>query len=324
MVPTLARLAVVAKLRRPAFYRKPQSCMQSSRQFDRSATMWIVCLLSTWLLGCAGLRHKNPVSDAVMACREFSRQGVSAMECGEWNQAEHLLRRAVASSPEEADTHRHLAETLWQQGQQREALSHMQKAAELDPTSAEVATRLGVMLLAQGQPTLAAKQAERALEIDSRMPSAWALRGRVARHQQDLSQAMADLHLALQYEPAARDVLLELAALHRQAKRPHREMTTLHRLRETYVPGEEPTDLLTREAEVYLALGRPHNAAERLRLVCDRPDPTASQLCLLAEAEAAIGDPAGALAAAQRALEVDSSSEPAQQLLAKLGGPKRR
>lgn len=275
-------------------------------------------------VGCAAFRHKNPVAESVAKCRKFSREGISAMETGDWRQAESLLRQATGASPTDANARRHLAEALWERGESDEAIAQMKSAAELEPNNPEAATRYGQMLLARGRHDDALAQARAALALNPRSADAWALRGRVHRGLGAPDRALADLHQALARHPNDRRVLSDIAALYFQSGQRRRELTTLHILRDTYVPGEEPTGLLAGEADAYLALGRPQPAVERLRLACARAAPSANLLCRLAEAEAATGDADTARATAERALTADAGHQQARELVARLGGPELR
>lgn len=276
----------------------------------------VVCCAAS--LGCAAFRSKNPVSDSVAACRQYAREGITAMETGDYREAEALLRQATGASPNDADARRHLAETLWARGEQEEALVHMLSATELEPNNPEAAVRYGQMLLARGRHEQAVGQALRALSLNPRAADAWALRGRAHRSAGDDGRALADLHQALLRNPESRDILADVAAIYYQSGRRQRELTTLHRLRDTYLPGEEPTELLAGEAEAYLALGRPQQAVERLRLACGRVAPSAPLLCRLAEAEAASGDANQARVTAARALDADANHQGARALVARL------
>lgn len=286
----------------------------------RASRLWLVIVTLAISSGCAGLGKKSPVTAAVADCRRFSCQGVTAMETGDLGQAETLLRQAVEASPTDADTRRHLAETLWARGEQREAVEHIRAAVDLQPDHPEIAVRSGEMLLATGAPIEALGEANRALSLNPKIAKAWALRGRAHVARGEADRGLADLHQSLQLDSADRGVLADLAALHRQANRRQRELTTLHRLRDTYLPGDEPIELMATEAEAYLAIGQPTRAAERLRLACARGGSSAPLLCQLAEAEAAAGDSWRAMTAVQQALTADANHVPSQQLMARLGG----
>ncbi|MEN1681597.1 MAG: tetratricopeptide repeat protein [Planctomycetota bacterium] len=280
--------------------------------------------LALCLHGCRALSYKSPVPESQARCQHFSREGVTAMEIGDWREAESLLRKALGASPDDPDARRHLAETLWTRGEQDEALDHMRASAQLEPASAEVAIRLGEMYLASGRAEAAIAEADRAIALDSSVASGWALRGRAHRAVGDGDRALADLHNALHRQPQARDLLADVASLYFESGRRRRELTTLHMLRDTYVPGEEPVELVMGEADAYLALGRPRQAVDRLRVACEREAPSAGMLCRLAEAEAAAGQTHLARQTAKRALMTDAQHEPARQLVARLNATQRQ
>ena len=239
------------------------------------------------------------------------------MEQGDWRQAESCLRHAAQASPTDVDARRHLAETLWKRGERAEATEHMRQAVESQPGNPELVVRHGQMLLAGGKPEQAMEKAQQGLKLNPRLASAWALRGRAHHQLGSGERALGDLHQSLLQNPTARDVLTDVAKIYQQTNRRRRELTTLHKLCETYVPGEEPTELLAQEASAYIALGQPSQAVDRLQLACRR-GPSAPLLCQLAEAEAAMGDAGGALVTAQLALSADANHLPARELIARL------
>lgn len=280
---------------------------------------WVPILAAATLApGCRALHGKHAVAESRARCQHFSREGAAAMELGQWGQAESLLRQALGASPSDACTRVQLAETLWTRGRRDEAIDHIRSATAIDPNDAAAAVRHGEMLLAIGRPAAASAEADRALAVDRGLASAWALRGRAHREMGAQDRAMADLHQALRLDPRARATLADLAALYHATGRRRRELTTLHRLRATYVPGEEPRQLLAGEAEAYLALGRPRQAAEQLRLACGRGEPNAALLGLLAQAEEAAGESVLAKQAAERALALDAGHGPAREVAARL------
>lgn len=259
-----------------------------------------------------------PFDESVAKCRKYSCQGATALELGDCQQAERLLRTAVTASPQDADARRHLAETLWTRGERAEAIEHMRAAVKQEPDHAPTVCRLGQMEAANGAWRLALRRAEQALQDDPRLADAWALRGRAYLETGDENRAIADLFRALEYAPNDQSVLADLASLYAQQRKPHRWLATVHRLQETYPPGEAPASAHLMEADAYAALGRHDDAADRLRVAAARHSTDPALLCRLAEAEAARGENAAAIAAAQQALSVDQGHLPSQQLLARL------
>jgi tetratricopeptide (TPR) repeat protein len=270
--------------------------------------------------GCASMRKEKIVPESIATCRQMSRDGVAAMEFGQWEQARSLLQEAVAASPTDLDARRHLAEVLWQMGDRRDAVVHMEAAVRLDPRNAPTVVRSGEMLLAVGAVDRALDRAQQAIALDPTLAGAWALRGCIYRQQGDSSRALADLQQALRFSPHATDVLLATAELQYSMGRPQRALTTLHHLLDVYAPGQEPQRALWLEGLAYKAVDRPRDAVDSLYAATLRGAPQADLLYQLALAEQAAGQSTAAANTARQALAVDSDHQPSQVLLAQLQG----
>jgi tetratricopeptide (TPR) repeat protein len=281
----------------------------------------LLATAAAWLpaAGCKTLGWQGgPVPEQVVTSREQSRQGVTAMETGHWDEAETLFRKAIEASPTDSETRRHLAEVLWHRGAADEALLQIEAAVRLNDSDATTTVRAGEMLLATGAVDKALRRADRAISLDPELATAWALRGRVFWQMGEPDRALADLQRALQFAPESPDVLLDLAALYRQRGENTRSLTTLHHLMDTYPVGEEPLVVLQLEGLTLSDLGRPQEAVESLTAACRRGPPNAQTLYYLAQALLASGRPEAAAAAAQQALAADATHEPSRQLLARL------
>jgi tetratricopeptide (TPR) repeat protein len=284
--------------------------------------VWAAFLLAgaAWLplAGCKTLGRHGPVPEQVVTSRELSREGVTAMETGEWSGAESLFREAIEASPTDSETRRHLAEVLWHRGAAEDALLQIEAAVRLNESDASTTVRAGEMLLATGAVDKARRRADQAISLDPELATAWALRGRVFWQMGETDRALADLQRALQYSPESPDVLLDLAALYRQRGQNGRCLTTIHHLLDTYPVGEEPQTALQLEGLALWDLGRPQQAVESLSAASRRGPPNAQTLYYLAQALLASGRQQEAAAAAQQALAADASHEPSRKLLAHL------
>lgn len=287
-----------------------------------TAAVLLACVGWLSMAGCATLGRHGPVPEKVVTSRELSRQGVTAMETGQWDEAEALFRQAVEDAPTDAETRRHLAEVLWQRGAVDEALVQIETAVRLDGSDASTVVRAGEMLLASGSVDKARRRAEKAIRLDPQLSSAWALRGRIYWHMQQPDRALADLQRALEYAPDQADVLLDVAAVYRQGGQHAQSLATLHHLLDTYAPGEEPQVALLLEGLALSDLGRAEEATESLREASRRGPPQAEILYQLARVEFASGRQEAAAAAAEQALAVDATHEPSRQLLAQLAAAK--
>lgn len=291
---------------------------KSSRKTGRQFLPVVVVLLLTMVVGCASMRKQKIVPESITACREMSRQGVAAMELGQWDQARDILESAVTTSPTDIDARRHLAEVLWQTGARRDAVVHMEAAVKLDPRHAPTVVRAGEMLLASGAIDRALQRAEESIVLDSRLAGAWALRGRIYRQRGENSRALADLQQALRFSPHATDVLLAMAEIHFDMDRPQRCLTSVHHLLDVYAPGEEPQQALWLEGLAYQKLNRPHEAVESLYAASLRGPPQADLLYQLALAEQSAGRTDNAANTVEQALAIDSGHQKSQLLQASL------
>lgn len=289
---------------------------RQSPRWNRPRAALAMSLAVACLAGCAALRRKNDSAESVGASRQLSREGVAAMEHGDTARARLLLDEAVATSPNDVDARRQLAEVLWQGGVRDQAVNHIETAVRLDPRHAPTLVRAGEMQLGVDAVDQAERRAEEALAIDSTLAGAWALRGRVFRQRGETERALSDFHQALRYNPHAADVLLEAAELQYQLGRPQRCLTTLQNLLEAYSPGEEPRRALWLEGLAYSAVDRRQDAVDALYAASERGAPEPELLYQLAKAQNAAGLRAAAAATARQA--ADAGHAGSRTLLAEL------
>jgi len=268
--------------------------------------------------GCATFGRHGREAAAIAEGRDFSRQAAAAIDVGQWQQAEDLLRQGLDASPDDPELRRQLAEVLWQRGAANEAMSHAAAAVRLKPGDATLVVRAGEMALASGAADAARANAEAAIRIDPHLASAWALRGGAYRKLNQPDRAFADFQRALVYEPENAGVLFELATLYRERGDHARCLTTIHHLHETYPPGQEPQNTLLLEGLTLAELNRHRQASHVLLAATQRGPANADLLFYLAQSQSASGQRAEATAALQQALAVDAKHLPSRQLLAQL------
>jgi tetratricopeptide (TPR) repeat protein len=268
--------------------------------------------------GCAILGWQGKSTESVAAARELSRQGVAALESGQPQQAEELLKKSLAASPDDASAQRYMAEALWQRGARAEAVTHIEEAIRLERTNATLAVRAGEMSLASGRTDAAIDYAEKALRLDPKSGSAWALRGRCFSRLNQPDRALADLQRAVELLPQNSDLLLEIAQIYRKRGQNVRCLTAVYHVLDTYSPGEEPQSVLTLQGVTLLDLGRPQQASEVFVAAIQRAPPSADLYSFLAQSYANAGRVAEATEAAQRALAIDGTHDRSRKLLALL------
>jgi tetratricopeptide (TPR) repeat protein len=268
--------------------------------------------------GCAIFGRRGKSDTALSAARELSRQGVAAWDAGQVQQAEDLLKRSLAASPDDASAHRYMAEVLWRRGAGEVALSQIAEAIRLEPTDAAMAARAGEMSLASGRRDIAFAHAERAIHLDPKLSSAWALRGRCFEQMNQDERALADLQRAVELAPDRSDLLLEVASIYRLRGQNARCLTAIYRLLDSYSPGGEPQSVLVMQGQTLMDLGRPQQATEALLAAVQHGAPSADVYFYLAQSYSAAGRVNEATAAAQQALSINCGHQPSRQLLAQL------
>jgi tetratricopeptide (TPR) repeat protein len=256
----------------------------------------------------------------VAAARDLSAQGVAAVNAGQWDHGESLLRQAIEVTPNDVASRRYLAESLWRRGAFDDALVQIEAAARADPSSPEIAVRTGQMLVATRDFEQAVARANQAIRINPKMPAAWALRGRAFWQMNQMERALADLQRALELSPNDRDVLLDIAGIYRQIGQPTRCLTTVRELIDTYPPGQAPQQALLIEGMALIKLDRGRQALESLTAAQRAGPPNADVLCRMAEVYLSLGEIDSAAAAAKNALAIDSNHAASQALLTQLAG----
>jgi tetratricopeptide (TPR) repeat protein len=268
--------------------------------------------------GCSIFGRRNHSAAEVTTARELSRQGVAALEAGQPQQAEELLKKSLAAAPDDASAHRYMAETLWRRGARDDAISHIIEAVRLDPTNAALNSRAGEMYLSLGHGEAAEVYAERAIRLDPKMASAWALRGRCFVKVKLPDRALADLERAVELAPDRSDLLQEVALAYRQRGQNTRCLAAIYHLLDSYPSGEEPQSVLVMQGQTLMDLGRPQQATNAFLAALHRGPPNADVSFYLAQSYSAAGRVTEATAAAQQALAINAGHDPSRQLLTQL------
>jgi tetratricopeptide (TPR) repeat protein len=268
--------------------------------------------------GCALAGRPRPQADDITAARQLLLQGLAAIEAGQWDRGETLLRKSIEASPEDAISRRYLAEAQWRRGALEDALVQIDAAVRADNADASTIVRSAEMLMATQSFSLAAERADQAIRLDPKLPAAWAARGRAFWHMNQMERALADQQRALDLAPNDRELLLDIANIYQQIGQPTRCLTTVQRLVDTYPPGQVPQQALLLEGLTLKELGRHRQAAESLFAANQAGSPSAEILCQLAQVYSSLGDYQRAMQAAQQALAVDANHIASRELLTQL------
>jgi len=232
-------------------------------QLRRFLPASLVCVQVLTL--CAGCQIWDRTASSraanAVAGRQLTNQGVSAIEQNKWSRAEELLNRSLTISPDEADTHRYLAEVHWNAGRKEDAISTLRDAVRLDPDNAEFRTLLAWYYLDRQQFPESWHHANRALAYSNQSADAYAIRARILNLRGRPDEALTDFHRALSCDPENREIMYETAELYRRMNRPGQALAMLQNLAETYQPGAEPQDVQYGIGLAQLALERYEDSA---------------------------------------------------------------
>jgi tetratricopeptide (TPR) repeat protein len=275
------------------------------------------------LAGCATL-NRNPVPDNVVTARQYSLNGLDAMQRNEWRKAEGLFAKAIDAYPADERAHQQYAEALWHRDARDRAIGHLERSVALSGGDPHRRVRLGEMYLAEGQIDEAWKQVEAAIESQRKLASAWALRGDILRKQGRLELAIADYHRALSNQPQYAHVQLSTAAVYRELNRPRRALSTLEVLATQYPPTEVPQEVLLQQGLALRAMDRYEDAIITLAAAARRGEPSLEVLYHLSEAQLAAGDTANARLAARHALTLAPHNQQLQQLDRRINAQQQR
>lgn len=284
------------------------------RSSPKTSTSLLVCAVAcAGLAGCR-LVNREPVARSVANCRQLSQRGISAMERGQWEQAETFLAEAIKSSPVDAQARRQYAEALWHRRAWSEAVAQMEQACKLAGQDPALVVRAGEMYLEMGRIEDARLRANQAVDASPQLAAGWALRGRVHQATGHIEDALADMHRAISYQRDDQQMLLEVSELYRQLNRPARALCTLQSLKETYSPGEEPQRVFYLEGLALAGLDRYDEAAESFATAIQRDPLDVESYYRLAEIQLLAGRPVDAQRSVHQALSLQPQHEPSRAL----------
>lgn len=283
----------------------------------------LLLALALALPGCAWMRTSLPDPGDLAAARRHTRDGVDAMQRGQWNQAGACFAQAVQASPHDDALRAQYAAALWHQGDALGAIAQMEAAVHLAEHDAPARVRLGEMHLAHGDLDAAYRQADLALALDRRLAAAWTLRGDVKRQQGQIQPALDDYHRAVSLPDHAPRVQLSIAELHHQLGRPQRALSTLHALAQQYPPDQVPPDLCYLQGLCYQSLRRYDDAAASFATAARREGPNVDLLYRLAESQFLAGRTADARLSLNEALHLVPGHAPSLALQPRLAAAQR-
>ena len=243
-------------------------------------------LFAALIAGCGGCVHRlktRPVTPGIVQSRELCHEANTAMELGQWSEAEKRMERAVKLNPTEIDIRRHYAEVLWRQGKYRESLHQLDEATKIGATEGNedetLSLSIAEKLLILGQIDEASRFAKRAIDIAPCGYKGWALHGKTerSRGEDQLQQGNTD-QAHRYYQQAATDyyralsllgpessetleILSELAVLQTKMRQPQQALAIWQTLERQYRPNPQPILVTRGKAATLLEMGRIDEAA---------------------------------------------------------------
>lgn len=274
-----------------------------------SPTIVLACAWLPLAAGCCAISRLGPTDENEVAARELARLGLEALHRGECGEAKARFTHALDKCPHNPQARHHLAELLWQQGDNQRAIQEMDLAVCHSGGDPEWTVSLGRMLLAQDARPAALECADQALRAAPELASAWLLRGDVMRAQDQPHEAQRAYHRSLSTpsvpQPVMTQSMLHLAELYRLEGRPLRALSTLQRLEESLASPDHPPAQLPYEQAIALhALGRYDAAVERFRQARQRLGDDTELLLMLADCQFRTGQYEDARTTSRRLTEL--------------------
>lgn len=267
---------------------------------SRSVPFWvragIVVLTGMGLSGCSTFRKQ--IAERRETCDAYCKRARAAKNEGYPDQADLLLNEAVRQRPDDLETRRHLAESLWECGRQRDALLEYRELAEKHPRDARIHQRLAMIYWTLGQADLAARHAESALRLDPHSVDALLVKARAEAAGEDFDTAVATYIRLTRAAPDLVSAKLELAEVHVQRGYSHQACAVLRDvISQPSLPAELKAETEWKLGLTFAAADRWSEAANYLGIAIERRNSTAADWQFLMTAKLLAGQDTSSLQA---------------------------
>ena len=273
----------------------------------------LLVLVLPLIVGCQSMQRRTSQQSA--KCGALCARAREAREQGNMDQADRYINEALREMPNDRETRRQLAETMWKTGRRAEAVEEFIALHEQQPKDAALTARLALMQWETNRRQEAAEMAMSALKLDPHSKDAWLIR---ARHEVSQGQFDEALNSYIQLSQLAPDDLIpmvELAELHLRRGYPERACPLFKTaLQHPQTTAEQHSTI---EWSLGIAYARSHRwalAVSALDRAIGRREASAEDLCLLGWARMQSGDLAGAQSELRKAFECDPKSSAARTL----------
>ncbi|MDR2171590.1 MAG: hypothetical protein LBP59_15720 [Planctomycetaceae bacterium] len=256
------------------------------RKFGNVFYIYLLIFLILFI-GCKLPKSFNPLTASRLRSVELEHLGNTALDRGDNRAAEKYLSDALRLNRRDIELRRSYAESLWQQGKQREAIEQLKYAQKHGgQNSVMLNVSLAEKLLATDDIDGAYSQADEAIRLAPQDARGWTLRAKTTLtkiqkqltnlnnnkpkntnpqeqqivkseyeklHEQIL-KSRNDYYRAISIDPDNRNILGDLAKVQLLAGQPEHSLVTLQNLQEQYPPDALPEEVLRCKAQAYIAL----------------------------------------------------------------------
>lgn len=278
---------------------------------------WVVAGLGV-APGCAGIRHRRDQAEspAVASMRqEVSQAATAAMDRGDYPQARNALEQLVSQTPASAEIHYRLGKVAQLQGDLTAAGEEFRKALAIEPEYVGALVGQGQVDAALNKPAEALGRFDTAIEIEPHQPEAHSARGQALEALGRTDEALAAYFRSLELSPGSAPVLYRVATLQLDRNQPDQALVRLERANEL---APDDAEIRFRRGLAHLKLNHARLAVQDLTFAAEKLNNRADIFLSLAQALEGNRQLAQARVAAERALQLDSTSTAARDLSARL------
>lgn len=223
----------------------------------------IVCLL---VPGCLGLeaRRSHVTPEQRARIQEWNEQAQSAIDRGDWGEAQVWLLRLVDEAPASSEVHQRLGRVFEAQGDYARAEAAYRKAVALEPEDADVLQSLAELEFHTHRFDLAREHIQASIEIAPQRAEAHEVEGMILEALGRPDEALAAYFRAVAADPGCASAMRRAAVLQLATGRHDQALARLSQVLEL-VPGD--TEALFQRGRAHLALHHVTAAVEDFRAV---------------------------------------------------------
>jgi tetratricopeptide (TPR) repeat protein len=289
---------------------------QIALQLLPATPIWFAFAALTLIAAAGGCQSfQNRMSQRCARCGALCAQAREAREQGNSERANEFINAALRQKPDDFETRRQLAETMWISGRQTEAIQEFSLLCADHPPDAKLAGRLAAMQWEAGQTAAATRTAGLVLQLDPQSKDALLIKARSEAAAGKLDDALNSYVRLTQIAPDEVSALIELGELQVKRNQPDRARPLLQTVLEhPRTTAEQRTQAQWLIGVAYARGHRWSSALPMLETAMPHRNLTAEDLCLLAATRYHCGDTKQARSDVEHALQADPASTTALKL----------